>query len=902
MPSSPHLRRISLVATGALLLILVISSIAQAQTTPGPTSPELRLQWYQQHVAMQDQSLLKNLPWRFIGPEIMSGRLTDVAIPPNAKHTVYLAAASGGIWKTINEGTTWEPVFEHGPSTSIGDIAIAPSNPDIVWAGLGEANIFRSSYSGTGVYKSIDAGKTWTHMGLTDTQHIARIVIDPRNPDVVYVAASGHEYTDNEARGIYKSTDGGKSWSKILFISSHTGAIDLVMDPADNQTLYAATWERIRRPWSDPLPGPESGIYKTTDGGKTWQRKTEGLPPKETTGRIGLSVSLTHPNIIYAVIDNHQAARAAKEGERDSYGNVREKVIRGAEVYRSDDRGETWRKVSESSRLLESMFSTYGWVFGQIRVDPNDENTVYIMGIPLMKSTDGGKTFKPLYFRGLHGDHHALWIDPNDSNHLVNGNDGGLNISYDGGATWINYEAPGIVQFYNVAVDTAEPFNVYGSIQDNGTFMGPVTHRPGRDPNTDWKSIPGGEASYVAVDPVEPNIVYSESFYGRIQRSDLSGRHPKTVSITPKAGKGEPPLRGNWLAPFIISPHNRFIIYHGMQYLFRSLDRGDHWERISPDLTYNDPDKHGNIPYATLTTISESPLKFGLIYVGTDDGKVQVTRDGGEHWTEIMAGLPLHRWVSRVEASAFDEGTVYLSLNGYRNDDFTAYIYKSTDYGQNWQSITGNIPCGPVNVIREDPKNANILYVGTDLGVYVSLDGGVQWQVMPKGIPTTFVHDLVVHPRDNILVAATHGRGMFVADVSWVQKLNHDIMAKPAHLFTVDAARLPSSTRRWALESARPAQIAYYLHTAAPVELSIRDAEGNTIITLPATGDAGLNFATWNLTLGKTPPAGDFFAAVKLAKPGTYTIVLKAGDQTLTTPLELKAGSRMRFEEEEDIM
>jgi len=754
---------------GVILFLLFFSTQMLAQKKIESTDPALRLKWYEEHVALKETSLFKDLKWRWIGPEIMSGRITDVAVPRGRKHTIYAAAASGGVWKTVNEGTTWKPILEHAPSTSVGDVTVAPSNPDIVWVGLGEANIFRSSMAGAGVYKSTDAGRTWQHKGLAGTHTIPRIIIHPENPDIVYVAASGHEWTNNEERGVYKTIDGGKTWDRVLYINEKTGIIDLVMDPSDSDILYASAWDRIRRRWSDPRPGESDAIYKTTDSGKTWEKATNGLPNLKLVGRIGLDIAKSNPNVVYALLDNHNPGRKPKPGERDSYGRVRKgPVIRGAEVYRSDDKGKSWRKVSESNELMERLLSTYGWVFGQIRVDPNDENTVYILGVPLLKSIDGGKTFKRLNFPGLHVDHHALWIDPDDSNHIINGNDGGVNISYDGGKTWRNMENMGVVQFYNVTVDMAKPFNVYGSIQDNNSWKGPVTHRPGRDPRWQWTRIPGGEASYLVIDPSNPNILYSQSFYGRIQRSHFKDGKWKTVRITPKVGKDEPPLRGQWLAPFIISPHNPFIVYHGMQYLFRSLDKGDTWERISPDLTYNNPDEQGKlhyaIPFQTITSISESPLKFGLIYVGTDDGKVHLTRDGGHNWTEIMKGLPSKKHVSRVVASAFDEATVYLSLNGKRDDDFADYLYKSIDYGQTWTDISNNIPCGPINVVIEDPKNENVLYVGTDLGVYVTIDGGKSWHVLANNIPTTFVHDLAVHPRDNVLVAATHGRGMYVID------------------------------------------------------------------------------------------------------------------------------------------
>lgn len=617
-------------------------------------------------------------------------------------------------------------------------------------------------------------------MGLADTYTIARIVIDPQNPDIVYVAASGHEWTYNPARGVYKTTDGGQTWQKVLYIDEKTGAIDLVMDPSDSNTLYAATWQRIRKKWNDPRNQPDytgSGIYKTIDGGQTWKPINNGLPVPKYRGRIGIDVARSNPNVVYAFIDNYELSRKPTEEEKlNAYGLPSTGIIKGATVYRSDDKGETWHQVSGLTKkmklYMERHSATYGWVFGQIRVDPNDENTVYTMGLALNVSNDGGKTFRRL--RGMHGDHHGLWIDPGNSNYLVNVNDGGIAISYDRGKTWktFTHNLP-VCQFFDIAYDMDTPFHVYGSMQDHGSFRAAVDLSQGRDriPTVEFERAPGGEGSRHAIDPTNPNIVYSAGFYGHITRTDLSvpGR-AGVKSLLPRQYENEPKLRGQWLAPFIISPHNPHIIYHGMQFLFRSRDRGDTWERISPDLTYNTKTEMGDIPYHTIFSISESPLKFGLIYVGTDDGKVYVTKDGGKTWKEIMKGLPYQKWVSRIVASAFDMGTVYMTQNGKRDEDFTPYIWKSTDYGQTWKDISGNIPLGPVNVIQEDPINKNILYVGTDIGVYVTTDGGQTWNVLGSNLPSAYVHDLIIHPRDNIIVIATHGRGMWAMDATPINK------------------------------------------------------------------------------------------------------------------------------------
>jgi len=777
------LRTLLTMCMAGFLLVGSIALFASGQEKIENTDPAQRLAWYSQHQEMKETSAFKDLSWRYLGPDIISGRCTDIAVPKGSKHTIYVGAATGGVWKTENSGITWEPIMDEAPSMSVGDIAIAPSDPDIVWVGLGEANIFRASVAGTGVYKSVDAGNTWQHMGLADTHTIGRIIIHPKNPDIVYVASPGHEWTRNEMRGVFKTSNGGKTWDKVFYISDFIGAYDLVMDPSNTETLYTSMWNRTRQRWSDPMPGPGDGIFKTIDGGKTWEQKKNGLPPLEKTGRIGLDIAQSNPNVLYAFVDNHNPGRMAEEGERDAYGRTKiGRVIKGAEVYRTDDKGETWHKVSPDDRMMEGFCGTYGWVFGQIRVDPNDENTLYIMGVPLAKSTDGGKSFQRLSYSGLHGDHHGIWIDPSDSNYVINVNDGGVNVSYDGGEIWRNFHTNHpLVQFYNVAYDMEKPFNVYGSVQDHGTYKGNVAHnmpRQRRGPAravTHWESAPGGEGTHVAVHMENSNVIYSSSFYGRLRRSEFKDGLWTSTNILPTVPDGEPPLRGQWMAATIVSSHNPSVVYHGMQYLFRSMDEGETWERISPDLSYNNPEQQGSlpfaIPFATITALSESPFQFGLIYAGTDDGRVHITKNGGETWTEIIEGLPFNKHVSRIVASKYDQETVYLTLNGRRDDDFADYIYKSTDFGQTWIDISGNIPGGPINVIREDPIKENILYIGSEMGVYVTLDGGKTWQVLGSSLPNCFVWDLIVHPRDNVVVIATNGRGMYAMDdISAVQK------------------------------------------------------------------------------------------------------------------------------------
>jgi len=753
---------------------------AKGQKKVENTDPALRLKAFADHLAMKQSSPFKDVKWRYIGPFDVGGRCTDVAVPFGSRTVFYAGAASGGVFKTVNAGTTWEPIFDDQPTLSIGDIAVAESDPNIVWVGTGEANIFRASMAGLGVFKSTDAGKTWKHMGLEATSTIARVVIHPKDPNIIYVAATGHEWTTNPERGVFKTTDGGATWTKVLFVNDHVGANDLVMDPQSPDTLYAATWNRTRRRWSDPVPGGEDGLFKTTDGGKTWTPINNGLPDTNFTGRIGIDLCRTKPSTLYAYVDNHTPGAEPKPGQLDSYGRPLGRGIVGTEVYRSDDAGATWAKVSPPG--MDRFGGTYGWVFAQIRVDPNSAETIYIMGLGLSKSTDGGKTYQNLYFANLHGDHHGLWIDPHDSSHLINNNDGGVNISYDGGKTWRDFH-DGIpaVQFYNVTLDMSTPFWAYGSVQDQGSFRGLIPlRRPGQgggpggrrsfgQVQPKWETAPGGEGSLIAVDPSDPSIEYSSSFYGRLERSVYKDGQWTSKEIFPKAAEGEPPYRGQWLAATTLSPANPLVVYHGFQYVFRSMNKGDAWDRISPDLTYNNPEQQGKwpyaIPFATITAIEESPFKFGTVYAGTDDGRAWVTKTSGDSWTEITAGLPFNKHVWKIVASKYDAATVYVTLVGRHDDDFNPYIFKSVDYGKTWVSIAANIPGGPVNVVREDPKVKDILYAGTDTGVYVSRDAGKTWAVLGSGLPSTlYVWDIAIHPRDNAMVIATNGRGMWLID------------------------------------------------------------------------------------------------------------------------------------------
>lgn len=853
------------------------------------TSAQQRLQWFRQHQELKEKSVFKNLEWQFVGPTNISGRMCDIEVvtPKGKNYTIYVAGASGGIWKTGNEGITWEPVFENEMSASFGDLALDPQNQNTIWAGTGEANIFRSSNAGAGIYRSTDGGETWEHLGLINTNTIARIIVHPQNSDVVYVAAGGNEWTNDDERGVYKTSDGGKTWEKILYIDDKTGAYDLVMNPRNPDILYAATWQRIRKKWNDPRNEDDytgSGIYKTTDGGKTWLPVNNGLPEAKYRGRIGIDLCKAAPNTIYAFIDHYE--KLAEDNPinetEDAYGRPSSGRIKGATVFRSDDGGENWRQVSEQNSYMEGLSGTYGWVFGQIRVDPVNPEKIYVMGLALNVSEDGGKTFRPL--RGMHGDHHGLWIDPDNPDYLVNVNDGGVAISYDGENFRAFYDNLPLAQFFNINNDMDEPFRVYGSVQDHGSYRGVVDLSRGRNaiPAVEFERAPGGEGSNHFIDPDNPDKVYSAGFYGTITKTDM--KTGESENIMPPVPEGVDKLRGQWLAPFILSPHNPGIIYHGTQFIHRSMNEGKTWERISPDLTYNDDNKKGDIPYQTVFTISESPLKFGLIYAGTDDGRVWVTRNSGEKWMEINKGLPLGKWVSQMEASRFAEGRVYMTQNGKRDDDFAAYIWKSEDYGKTWENITSNIPCGPVNVIREDPKNENILYVGTDFGVYVSLNRGKSWESLPGNLPNTYVHDLVIHPRDEIAVIATHGRGVWALDVRMIHEIAAIEDNASCKILDFDDCRLPYGTEYWYRGTAKELYAPYYLKNSGEVEINIVDSVGNAMKAMKIEATKGLNFATWDLMLGEE----------EMSKTGNYTLRIKGEGFTEEKSFEVKEAQRRR--------
>ena len=754
-------------------LFLVFCIAAKAQTTGAQ-----KLAAFKKQQQLLQLSPYKNLEWRLTGPDTRSGRSTDVVGITGNPNIIYAAFATGGLWKTEDGGGTWKSLFDKEATLSIGNIALAPSNNNILYVGTGEANIFRASLPGVGMYKSVNAGKNFQHIGLENTGTIARVLVHPKNPNNVYVAASGNEWTYNKDRGVYQTMDGGKTWKKILFENDKSGCIDLVMDPSDPNTLYASMWNRIRRRWSDPVPEDGDHIYKTTDGGKTWKIIDKGLPDTKLTGRIGIAISHSNPNVLYAFVDDHNKKRDPKPGETDSYERQVQKVVIGGAIYRSNNKGETWEKMSEIHDFFKPFSGTYGWVFGQVRVDPKNENEVYALGVTRAKSEDGGRTWKQVTDTAkgsewIHGDNHALWFDEENPDRMILGNDGGVSTTMDGGKVWNNFfDKIPTTQFYTVTYDMDIPFNVFGSIQDEGTFSGNIINTFGTPQDSTlrrWNYAPGGEGTQIQVDPRNIDIVFSSSFYGRLMKSDMSKLDSiRSERIKMFAVGAIDSLRGEWLAGTLLSKFSNKVVYHGLQHLYQSKDGGDTWKRISEDLSYNDKSKMGVYPYLiyhqAITAIAEG-VNRGTVYAGTDDGRVWLTMNDGVDWKEITKGLPVNKHVIKITASAFNAARVYAVLNDRREDNHTPYIYVSENYGTTWKSVAANLPASPVNVIIEDVDKPNTLYCGTDMGVYISKNLGKSWTAINGNMPAAVsVNDMFIHPRDKKLVIGTYGRGVYVLD------------------------------------------------------------------------------------------------------------------------------------------
>ena len=873
-----------------LLLIALLVSTVAAQNGSAPKSPY--------------EEAFSRLEYRSIGPAIMGGRVADVEGVPGDPNVVYVASASGGLWKTTNGGVTWKPIFERQGTFSIGDIALAPSNPEVVWVGTGESNVRNSVSFGDGVYKSTDGGQTWQHMGLKDTEHISAIAINPQNPDIVYIGALGHAFGPNDERGVFMTTDGGKTWTKTLFIDNQHGVADLEIDSTNPNILYAGMWSFERKPWTHRSGSEKGGVYKSIDGGRTWNKLTNGLP--KLMGRIGVRVAPSNPNVVYVIVES-------KDGT----------------LYRSDDRGENFRLVSKNTDIVSR-----GFYYTRVRVDPTNENHIFAVASTLYTSVDGGKSFRSITGR-THIDYHALWLDPKNPKRMWHGQDGGIAVTYDGGETWeAVYNIP-LGQFYQVHADNSQPFyNVMGGLQDNGSWTGPSrTREPAGIMNDDWRMVSFGDGFYVINNPDNPDQYLSESQGANIVWTDFDTREQQLVNPWGRGSGGGPAAgqkyRFNWNSPIVFSPHEKTTVYLAGNVVFKSPDFGKTWEQISPDLTTNNPEKlkdaGGPIAvenstaeyHSTIISIAESPIQKGQIWVGTDDGNLQLTTDGGKNWSNVIknvSGLAANSPVSHVEPSRTDASTVYIAFDRHMFDDFRPYIFKSTDSGKSWTSIAGNLPAKAyVQVVREDPKNRNLLYAGTELGLFASYNGGKEWIPLNlKNLPNVSVHDILVHPRENDLILATHGRSIWIFDdVTPIQQMTPQILSSNAYLFSVrPALRFTSRFTRYGTgdkqfagpNPATGALITYYLKDKldekATLKLQVFDRDGKLVqdIERPSR-EKGLNRTAWNLRLGgpevRRPPTEEqlafgFGSRGPQVLPGTYTVKLTVNDKVYEQPVEVK--------------
>ncbi|MFY0685674.1 MAG: glycosyl hydrolase [Cyclobacteriaceae bacterium] len=952
-----------------LLLTIAVTVPVTAQrkkkssTYPAPTSATERWNGYEQRQLLEENSLITQIPFKNIGPTIMSGRVVDIAVDPDDYTHFYVAYASGGLWETKNEGASFTPLFDNEIVMTIGDIDVDWKN-NIIYVGSGENNSSRSSYAGYGVFKSEDNGQSWQHLGLAETQHVGRIIIHPTDPNIIWVGALGHLYSENKERGIYKSDDGGKTWNKTLFVNNRTGIIELAFNPENPNELIAGAWEKDRKAWNFVEAGNGSGLYKSSDAGSTWQlisNSDSGFPDTDGMGRVGISYGANDQ--VFVVLDNQDRRVADDKKEytvdkeklrnitveaflqlanddinefldrrrfprkynavdiksdvkagkikpsdlvayvEDANSMLFDTPVKGAEVYQSNDGGISWAKTHED--YIESTVFSYGYYFGQIRHNPFNPDHLYILGVPVLKSEDGGKSWASINGDNVHVDHHALWINPDREGHLILGNDGGINISKDNGETWSKCNSIPVGQFYYVNVDMEEPYNVYGGLQDNGVWKGPSTYEFSNNWQQDGKypyeELMGGDGMQVQIDSRDNATVYTGFQFGNYFRINTQTGQRKR--ITPIHELGESPYRWNWQAPILISSHNQDIIYFGSNRFHRSMNQGDDFETMSGDLTNGG--KKGDVSYGTLTTIAESPIKFGLLYVGSDDGLIHVSKDAGANWARITSGLPESMWVSRVVASQHKEGRVYASLNGYRWDNFNPMIYVSDDYGNNWKRLGQNLPKEPVNVIKEDPENENLLYIGTDHGVYASLDAGNTFMTFGN-LPNTPVHDLVIHPRDKDLVIGTHGRSIFIGNMSYMQQMTSTITNKDLHLFPINPipyrSNWGSSYWTWGEPNVPSIDIVIYSKAQTSGTLSVH-SEDLTVYSTSISLQKGLNYVSYNLTIDqdqldsyKTSLEDELQNDFKAGddentylRPGTYKVMFSSNSSSVDAKLTIKA-------------
>lgn len=889
-------------ACALLFLVLCRSWPARAQelTQPSPSpspspSPPTR-------VVSPEEKVFERLEWRSIGPANMAGRVADVEGVAGNPNVVYVGSASGGIWKTTNGGNTWRPIFERQGTISVGDIALEPGNPDVVWVGTGESAVRNSVSFGDGVYKSTDGGRTWQHVGLRDTEHVSKIIVSPRDPNTVYVGALGHAFGPNEERGVFMTTDGGRTWRRTLYIDNQHGVADMDIDPQNPNIVYAAMWFFERKPWTHRSGSERGGLFRSLDGGLTW-KKLEGLP--KLIGRIGVAVAPSNPNVVYAITE-------AKEGT----------------LWRSDDRGETWRNVSKQASIVSR-----GFYYTHVRVDPQNENHVYAVASTLFVSIDGGRTFRSITGR-THVDYHAFWIDPRDPRRIWVGEDGGVAVSHDAGETWENVNNIPIGQFYQVHADNRQPFYyVMGGLQDNGSWTGPSrTREPSGILNDDWRMVSFGDGFWMFNYADDPDLYLSESQGGNVVRTDMRTREQQEVVPSPRSGEGpaaESPFRFNWNAPLVPSPHDKNTAYLGGNVVFKTSDFGKSWTAISPDLTNNDKEKQrdaggpvafentGAEYYATVISLAESPLHAGTVWAGTDDGNLQVTTDGGKTWrnlTKNVPGLQPLSPVSHVEPSGADPETVYVAFDRHMLDDFRPYIFKSTDGGRAFRNISGDLPDHAyVWVVREDPKNPNLLYAGTELGIYASYTGGRDWfPLRLKNLPTVAVHDIKFQPRENDIIIATHGRALYIFDdATPIRQMTPQLRNDDLHLFDIrPALRFATMMTRYGIgdhpfTGQNPpygALITYYLKNKLDEKTVIKgqiiDSNGKVVYELMRLPkEQGLNRVAWDLRYGgpqvRRPPTDEEVAFTGGPRgpqvlPGIYTVRMSVGSKTVEQKVEVR--------------
>ena len=904
-----------------LSIFVIFSKIIFAQAAfvnpVQSTSAELREKSFTQRQQLKEKSVFNEIPFKSIGPTVQGGRVVDIDVDPNDASHFYVAYATGGLFETKSNGAHFTPIFENESVITVGDIAVNYKT-NTIWLGSGEVNASRSSYAGDGIYKSSDNGAHWQNMGLSETQHIGRVVLHPTDSNTVWVAALGHLYSPNKERGVFKTSDGGKTWKQTLFVDENTGAVDLVCDKNNPNILYAALWNRVRRAWNFEGNGKSSGIYKSVDGGETWNlmsTEKSGFPQGVGIGRIGLALAYLPNNktLLYCTLDNQtEKPKTDKKDEpiltkeklktlskedflkldkkevssflkKNGFTNTSDEIfeklksdsisvstlhdfvdngddgfsnqaIVQAEVFSSSDEGTSFQRTHKTD--LKDLFSTYGYYFATLQVDPNHPEKIYLIGTRLIKSDDSGKTWKNITGDNVHWDGHVVWVDPNKSGHIMYGNDGGLNISYNDGTDWYKCNTPAVGQFYHITTDNKEPYNVYGGLQDNGVWFGSSQS----DVSTTWqetghnafKSIMGGDGMQVQVDTRDNATFYTGYQFGQYYRGKTTAEgRPKY--ITPKHVLGEKPLRFNWQSPILLSKHNQDVLYFGANKLYRSLNQGANFEAISPDLT-NGGIK-GNVPYGTITAIHESPMKFGVLYLGTDDGNVQFSPDGGVSWKNISAGLPKNLWISRIQASAFNKTTVYVALSGYRWDNFESYLYVSKNNGETWQRIGTDLPnAEPLNVVKEDPTNGNIIYVGTDHGAYVSINSGENFMPLGKGVPAVPVHDIVIQSTKNEIVLGTHGRSLYVGDATPIQKLAKSGLAKDLVVLNEPKLSFDDAWGKkrdtWSSIDTPLTHLVVYSQKGGTTKMSVRADKDIVLEEKIITLKPGINYIPYDLTYG----------------------------------------------------